>query len=533
VLKDNKKNLGRQLKLPEVRQRQLKLPVAFKMLACPKGGVPMKKDAEVTIYMRERKKGKTQVQAAARAGMSEWTARKYEQAAKLPSQLKEPRQHRTRTNPFAEDWEWVVEQLERDSALQATTLFKVLMEKQPDRYQPVQVRTLQRQIAGWRAVHGADKVAMFEQVAIAAKVGQSDFTSMNDLRVTLAGQAFDHLVYHFVLVYSNVEAVRVCFSESFEALAEGLEAALWQIGGVPAEHRTDHLSAAVLENGADGKADFKERYKALMAHYGLIPTYNNQGQAHENGDVEQAHFRFKEAVDQALRVRGSRDFSDRKAYEQFLTELARQRNTTRAKRFALEQVALHPLPNQPLAPCRELKVTVSCFSTIQVLGNTYSVPSRLIGTKLKVLVRAEQVEGYVGITKVFSLPRLVGNKKHAINYRHLITSLVRKPGAFSQYRFREEFFPSTVFRRAYDHLQTKQPKTGDGEYLKVLHLAATTSESEVETALQLLLEGKTLPTFKAVQELVRPLIPSLSRFVPDLSRYDQLLHSQQGGAQYD
>ena len=195
---------------------------------------------------------------------------------------------------------------------------------------------------------------------------------MTDLGVTLAGVPFAHLVFHLVLPYSNVEAVHVVLSESFEALAEGVEIALWQIGGVPRQHRTDHLSAAMRPLDAEGRRQATARYAALMAHYGMAPTTNNLGQAHENGDVEQAHFRFKEAVDQALRVRGSREFADRDAYRHFLHDLVRQRNLTRQHRFAEERQALRPLPRAPLDLYRELRVPVSRGSTIQVLRNTSS-----------------------------------------------------------------------------------------------------------------------------------------------------------------
>ena len=304
---------------------------------------------------------------------------------------------------------------------------------------------------------------IFEQVHQPGRMAQSDFTHMTDLEVTLAGAPFPHLVYHLVLTYSNIEAVQICFSESFEALAEGLEACLWQVGGVPQVHRTDNLSAAVHVLDLRGRKQFTDRYLALIAHYGMQPTTNTPGQAHENGDVEQAHFRFKQAVDQALRVRGHRDFADRVAYAQFLAELVRQRNRTRQVRWEAEQAALRPLPATPLAPCRELRVTVGRFSTIQVLRNTYSVPSRLIGTSLTVRVRAETLELYVGTTLTLTLPRLHGLHQQRIDYRHIIWSLVRKPGAFAAYRYREELFPSLIFRQAYDRLQSAVPQHADRE----------------------------------------------------------------------
>jgi hypothetical protein len=486
----------------------------------------MKKDAEVLLYMKERNKGTSKQVAAARSGMSERTARKYERAGKLPSQLKRPRTWRTRVNPFEEDWSWVVDQLERDPALQATTLFALLCAQHPDRYRPTQVRTLQRQIRDWKALHGPEQEVIFEQVHTPGERMQSDFTHLEDLEVTLSGEAFPHLLFHSVLTYSNVEAVSLCFSETFEALSEGIEKALWQFGGVPLQHRTDHLSAAVRHLPKDQREEWTQRYLALMRHYGCEPTTNNVGVAHENGDVEQSHFRFKEALDQALRVRGSRDFADRASYERFLEELVRNRNLTRKQRFAREQEVLHPLPSTPLAPCRELRVHVSRFSTLSVLGNLYSVPSRLIGRTLMVRVRAEQLEGYLGTKLVVTLPRLQGKSQHAINYRHLIGSLVRKPGAFAAYRYRDDLFPTLAFRRAYDRLRAAAPASADRDYLRVLHLAATTSESEVEVALQVLEEAAVLPTIEAVRSLLDPVpVPQVMLNPVSLHSYDQLLPS--------
>jgi hypothetical protein len=490
----------------------------------------VKKDAEVQLLLRERQKGRTQVQAAAHAGMSERTARKYEQAGTLPSQLKQPRTHRTRPDPFAEDWSWIVGQLEGDPALQAKTLFEVLCLHYPARYQPAQLRTLQRHIKTWRALHGPEQEVYFPQVHQPGRLAQSDFTHMSEVGVTLGGLPFPHLLYHLVLTYSNVEAISLCFAESFESLAEGLERCLWQIGGVPQQHRTDQLSAAVRQLDQAGRHDFTDRYRALMAHYGMQPTTTVAGEAHHNGDVEQAHYRFKQAVDQALRVRGSRDFADRAAYDRFLHELVRQRNLTRVTRFAAEQQALRPLPVSPLHPCRELRVRASRFSTIHVLENTYSVPSRLIGATLTVRLRAETVEIYLGTTLVGAMPRLSGRGQHHIHYQHVIWSLVRKPGAFAAYRYRDDLFPTLPFRQAYDALCEQRPERADREYVRLLHLAATTAETDVEVALTQLLDSRTLPTFDAVRALVRdpqlPAAPQLHSPPLDLAIYDQLLPTQ-------
>ena len=494
----------------------------------------MKRDAEVRLYMKERSKGRTQEQAAAKAGMSVRAARRYEQLGQVPSQLKQPRTHQTRPNPFADDWPWVVAELARDPALQAKTLFGVLCERHPGRYTPMQLRTLQRHVASWRLAHGPDKEVIFPQVHRPGVAAQSDFTHMASLAITLGGAPFPHLLFHLVFVYSNVEAVRVCFAESFEALVEGLEGALWALGGVPRQHRTDHLGAAIRPLDSAGQAQARERYAAVMRHYGLEPTTNNLGAAHENGDVEQAHHRFKEALDQALRARGSRDFRDRAAYARFLTELVRRRNATREARWAEEQAALRPLPATPLAPCRELHARVSRFSTIHALRNTYSVPARLIGATLLVRVRAETLALYRGTTQLLTLPRLLGHGRHRIDYRHIIWSLARKPGAFANYRYHDDLFPTVTFRRAYDALAAGRLERADREYVRVLHLAASTSEVEVEAALTLLLEQRTPPTLDAVRELVRvpgpTAVPTLAATPLDLGVYDRLLGGEGGHA---
>ena len=297
--------------------------------------------------------------------------------------------------------------------------------------------------------------------------------------------------------------------------------------GSPTAHPDPFLSAAIRPLDAAGRALAKERYSALMRHYGMEPTTTTLGVAHENGDIEQSHRRFKEAVDQALRVRGSRDFTDRSAYLRFLQQLVTQRNLTRQVRWTEEQAALRPLPKAPLALCREERVPVSRFSTIQVLRNTYSVPARLIGTTVLVRVRAEVLEVYRGTAHLLTMPRLLGHGQHRIDYRHVVWSLGRKPGAFAQYRYRDDLYPSLAFRRAYDALCAGRPHGADRDYVRLLHLAASTSEAEVTVALELLLDQRQLPSFDAVRDLVRePVVarlPVLGPVVLDLGIYDRLL----------
>lgn len=487
----------------------------------------MKRDREVELMRRERARGASQEVAAARSGMSVRTLRKYERRGQLPSELNAPRSWRTRPDPFDEDWTWVESELRRDPALQAKTLFALLLERQPGRYQAGQLRTLQRRVSAWRFRRGPEREVMFPQMWTPGEYAQSDFTEVRSLAITIAGRPFDHLLFHIVLPYSNVEAVRICFSESFEALAEGIEYGLRCFGGAPHIHRTDNLSAAVMDLKRDDGKAFRPLYLQLLAHYGMQPSANHAGQSHQNGDVESAHGHFKRALDQALRARGHRDFVDRPAYDAFLQELVRRRNVTRAVRFEVERQLLLPLPARALEPLREIAVRVNRFSLVRVLNNTYSVPSRLIGAPLRVRVRSEHLSFLHQGTLVFEVPRLRGAGQMRIDYRHLIASLVRKPGAFMNYQYREEMFPRLVFRRAFDALLAAVPARAVQNYLRILHLSAQGSETTVAEVLESMLGQRQLPLFEAVRSRIPIPIQDLSAFSPPttitFAAYDGLL----------
>ena len=303
--------------------------------------------------------------------------------------------------------------------------------------------------------------------------------------MTINGSPFAHLIYHFVLTYSNWETGTVCFSESDESLSEGLQNALWELGGVPILHRTDRLTAAV-QPGVGGQEAFEQRYQALLKHYGLQGQATQAGKGNQNGDVEQRHHHFETAVDQALMLRGSRDFSSRDGYAVFSKELFAQQNAGRAARLAEERPLLRPLPGHRLEACKRLKVRVESGSIMRVEGNVYSVASRLIGEWVEARLYAERVEVWYGQKRLEQLPRLRGRGRHRIEYRHVIDWLVRKPGAFADYRYQADLFPSSRFRMAYDLLLERQPGRAAKEYLRILHLAAGEGEANVESALAVL-----------------------------------------------
>ncbi len=436
--------------------------------------------------MKLRNTEKTLAIAASKAGMDEKTARKWLRIGKLPSQCPIPRHWRTRSDPFEDYWEEIEKILDRAPSLLVTALFDYLCRKYPGQFQEGQLRTLQRRVKTWRACNGEPQEVFFAQRHRPGEQAQSDFTHMGALGVTIGGEPFDHLVYHFVLTYSNWETGTICFSESFESLSTGLQNALWELGAVPREHRTDSLSSAVHQ--LKHPQEFTDRYRELLSHYRLKASHSQVGKAHENGDVEQAHFRFKQAVEQELILRGHRDFADRQAYERFLCELVQRRNGARAQRLAEEMKRMRRLPERRLGDFTRQRVRVSRESTIRVHNNTYSVDSRLIKEWVEVRIFADRLALWYGQRKIDELPRLRGSGKHRIQYRHVIHSLVKKPGAFERYRYREDLFPSLLFRVAYDELREACPGTAVRQYLRILLWAAEISEARVERCLRQLIE---------------------------------------------
>ncbi len=489
-------------------------------------------DHQVRRLRRFDLQGLPKERAADKAGIDAKTARKYRRLGKLPSEVKRmERDYRTRSDPFAEVWPQLQELLQLNPGLEAKTLFADLQRRFPGRFDDGQLRTLQRRIKQWRALAGPAKEVFFAQVHHPGRLCASDFTHCSDLRVTIAGASFDHLIYHFVLTYSNWETGTICFAESYESLSEGLQNALWELGGVPRMHRTDRLTAAIPP-GTEGSASFTQRYQALLRHYGLTGQAIQAGHAHENGDVEQSHRQFKRALDQSLMLRGSRDFDSRVQYEAFLRRLFEQANVGRRTRLEEELPQLSPLPPRRLESCQRLCVRVDRGSTIHVRGNTYSVASRLIGERVEARLYAERVEVWYAQKRVESLPRLRGRGKHRIEYRHVIDWLVRKPGAFADYRYRQEMFPSSRFRLAYDVLVQRQPERAAREYLAILHLAARRSQSGVEAALTQLLQSGRPPSVSAVEEELnhsdKAMSPALVTVAAvDLASYDALLTSKE------
>jgi hypothetical protein len=489
----------------------------------------MVKDAQVKGLFKFMSEGKPLYVSAQKADICENTARRYVRSQRFPSDLKKTHTWRTHPDIFSEVWPRIEAILADEPHFEAKSAFEWLQREYPGKFLDNQLRTLQRRFRHWHSTKGSAKEVFFDQEHHPGQLGASDFTWMKDLGITIEGIPFDHMVYHYVLTWSNWEHGTICFSESFESLSTGLQNAFWHCGGVPVMHRTDRLSAAV--NNLDDKRDFTIHYEALLRHYGIKGQKTNPNSGNENGDAEQRHHRFKRAVEQALILRGSRDFSTRSEYTYFLDKLFDRLNEGKKKRFEEERRHLKPLPARRLPDYTELRdVLVGKGSTILVRKKVYSVHSRLRDAHVTVRLYAEYLEVMLGSTIVEKLPRLRGSDNHLINYRHIIDWLVRKPGAFANYRYRSELFPTSHFRIAYDLLREKGPMHADKEYLKILYCAAQQSEELANSALKKIISEGTTLTAASVSVLVTWLqsngivhVIDVSIAAVNLSEYDTLL----------
>jgi hypothetical protein len=467
--------------------------------------------------------------SAMMAGMSRPTARKYLEAAQPPAELQARHTWRTREDPLEGIWPQALVMLEEAPDLEAKALFEYLSERSPGAVQERHLRTFQRRAKMWRLQYGPDKEVFFPQDWEAGRAMQLDWTHAEELAVTIAGQPYDHLLCHCVLPHSNWEWATRCLSESLLSCRQGLQAALHRLGKVPVELRVDHSSAATHRVGGGGTGrEFNEQFVSLCEHYGLVPRTIGIERPNENGDVESANGHLKRRLRQHLLLRGSRDFESEAVYERFLEQVLERGNQGRREKLGAELSLMKPLPPTRLSEYDELTCTVGSASTIRVKKVGYSVPARLIGQQLKAEVYEREIRLYSGRELLLVLPRHCGDRGVVLDYRHVIDHLLRKPGAFERYRYREQLFPSRSFREAYDHLAATQgQRAGAVEYLRLLKLASEVGESDIEVMLADYLS----PPYPAwsVEGLRRILQPELRPHIeladlhPEWSSYDALL----------
>jgi hypothetical protein len=481
-----------------------------------------------------------QQDAAARAGISERTARRIDRGESKGT--RSPRRWRTRTDPLEDVWEPVLQpMLEEAPALKPVTLLEALEEHDPEVDWRRHRRTLERRVRRWRAQHGPDKTVMFPQSHPPGRIGLSDFTDASKLEVRIGGKSFPHLLYHFTLAASQWEHVEVVVGgESYVALAECLQNALWALGGVPEIHRTDSLSAAYRNLDPEAAEDLTRRYRDLCAHYGMTPSRNNRGEAHENGSVEGPHGHLKTALDQALLLRGSRDFEDLGAWRRFVAELVGRRNARRRAAVQVEAQALRPLPVRRTDDFEEAIVQVTSSSAFTLRKVFYTVPSRLIGHRLKVRLYDDRLECFLGTEPVLTLPRGRATAKnrrgHVVDYRHVLASLKRKPQALTNLSYRDALLPGEVWRRTFEALLAElDAGMACRTMVGLLSLAHDRGcEGELGVALGETLERGVLPDLKSLTQRFAESEPAKHPVVtvelPTAAHYEALMPSRRGVA---
>jgi len=487
---------------------------------------------KVRKLMGEYQKTGNLSKAALRSDLDPKTARKYLKVGKLPSQMRVEHTWRTHPDPFEKHWDRCEGMLDDAPELEAKFLFEWLCREHPGEYQEGQLRTFQRRVREWRALKGPEKEVFFPQVHEPGVRMATDCTHMDKLGITINGEPFAHLLCHCVLTCSNWEWATICHSESLLALRAGIQAAVFRLGHVPRENWTDHSSAATHNpTKEDGfRRPFNKDYLDVMDHFGMTPRTIQVDAPHENGDVESLHGALKRRIKQYLLLRGSSDFNSVDAYRRFLEEVLEKANRERSERLAEELAQMRVLNASRLAEYNEYRCRVRSWSTITVKRRIYSVPSRLIGETVSARRYEDRLEIYYKGVHQLTVPWISREGGHYINYRHLIGWLVRKPGAFRQYRFRDELFPSELFRWAWERLsQSLCERTADREYLQLLHHAARTMQCEVEAALSSLRRNGELPRLDRVLQECRPAVsepPRLEPLVVSLRDYDNLLVSQ-------
>ena len=494
---------------------------------------------QVRFYMNSRKQGRTQAQASAKAAISERTGRRID-SGRIAALEKKERRWRTREDPFKAVWDSeIVPRLTKQPALNATTLYEDLQERHPGKFGNGGKRTFQRRVKVWKALHGPDKEVMFRQTQEPGRQGLSDFTELKDIEVTIDGKPLAHRLYHFRLAFSGWSHIKVVLGgESFSALAEGLQEALWRLGGAPLEHRTDSLSAAYKNLSVDAREDLTERYERLCAHFGMTATRNNRGVSRENGAVESPHGHIKRRIVQALLLRESADFASLEDYRQWLDELVARFNRRCSEALAIERETLQALPRRRTTDYSEQVVAVTTSSTIEVKRVLYSVPACLIGERLRLHIFDDRIEAFVGATRAVTLTRVYAlnhERARCIDYRHLIGALARKPQAFRYSQLRDDLLPNAVYRTIWNHLDRHlEARAACKRIVGILALAA---RAECEQALgAYLLEqiaGGHIPSLHELEQRFEPgraasgyadLGAVLSAQHP-LSLYDSLLPS--------
>ena len=433
---------------------------------------------------------------------------------------------------FETFWPEIEGLLKENHDLKPYAILEHMIDKHNEAFSPSWKRTLERRVANWKIAHGIEKEVFFPQIHKPGDVLAIDFTDMSKLAVRIGSELMDHnfLAFHAVLTYSNWEYAEHCRSESFEALASGVQNAFHSLGGVTARVRFDSMSAAV--NNLSSDHEFRSNWKDLLDHFGTQGHRINVRSPQENGDCESSHGHLKDYLDQRLMLRGSRSFENHEQWQEFLSQCIATRNKKRLPQLAKDREQLEAFPKTFFPVFTTLDSTVKSNCVLRIRQNDYAVPSCFIGKKVHLRIYSDRIELWYAGNKKLDMPRLIGKKQVFFDFRHVIDTLVRKPNAFANYQFRQELYPTQNFRLAFDAACAQQgERDGIRTYLKLLYLAKHVGLETVQRELAYALASNVDIDAKAIEAKLKATstIPESFHAVepevetPDLDDYNSLL----------
>lgn len=466
-----------------------------------------------------------------KSGMTRKTGSKYLKAGKGPSAMKKPHTWRTRQDPFIDVKEEINTMLDNADDLEALTIFEYLQEKYPGKFQDGQLRTLERRIRLWKIENQSSNLLSIPQVHQPGKLMELDWTCMNQLKITIDGQLFKHKLCHTVLTYSNWEWAEIAYSENFLSLKKAFQSTVFRLGAVPETLQMDNSSTAT-HNVKKGKKkrELNENYLSFLNHFKVKSRMININSPDENGDIESANGHLKRRIGQHLSLRGSRDFSDIEEYNQFLQQILLKTNSNRAEKVKEELSVMRELPELRLPEYIEEEKRVNSFGMIRVKNVSYSLPSRLKGVNVRVRIYDDIIKVLLESKELLSIPRRRGTGFN-VDYRHVIGSLRRKPGAFANCQYKDQMFPLRIYYDTYEILQNKyNERQASKEYLEILYLASLYGEDKIAEILKEIITEESLLTMDNVKiKLEVPMrLPEINIQEPSLSSYDQFI-SKAGG----
>ena len=484
-------------------------------------------DKQAKILMIEYQHTGSITMSSLKAVIDRDTGSKYIKNGKMPSESKPDHNWKTRKDAFefvkGEIKEYI--RLDIDMDIEAQTILDFLQDKYPGQFKSNLLRTLQRRVKVFKLQKKKDRDIMFSQEHHPGKRMMLDWTFCNELKITINGSEFKHKLCHAVLPFSKWESASICQSESLLSLKKGFQDAVFSLGKVPIILQTDNSSSATHRVNNDAKKrSFNTEYKSFLSHFNVEPQTTNVRCPNENGTVESLNGHLKKRLKQALILRGNREFSSIDKYDCFLQSVVAKANKPRQEALKEELSLMEDVPPIRLPEYQEESHKVTTDSLVRLKKVSYSVPSYLIKEELRFRIYEDRIKVYHKSKNLFDMDRVHGDRGASINYRHVIHSLRRKVGAFAEWKYREQMFPTPTFRRLYDRLEAfYDNRVADREYLDILHLAATESEKKVEAHVQdMLASNVSRLGLDFLKQLMNTTIscPETNEIAPSLSEYD-------------